>query len=163
MWTGFIPTDMVLFQHQYYQSTGSKRTGQKWATMFIGKMIRATHSLWLERSNMLHLQIENGIRGLNLISMQTAVEHQLQLGYGNLNADNHYLLDKDIESLMKEPADMIRGWLCKILIARGDLASARLESLSDRGSNSHFIPHLTAAKIVKYWDSRQLQLTTNST
>ena len=77
--------------------------------MLIGKMVRATHSLWLERNHMLHLQTENGIRGLSLISMQTAIEHQLHLGYDNLPADDHYLLDMDVDSLMKEPVDMIRG------------------------------------------------------
>ena len=55
-----------------------------------------------------------------------------------------YLLDTDQEELLKEPAEMIRGWLCEILIARGDLASARLESLKDRGEITYVIPILTA-------------------
>ena len=162
MWGGFIPTAMVAFQHEYYQTIGNNQTGQKWAITFIGKMIRATHSLWIERNHLLHLQTENGIRGLNLISMRTAIEQQLQLGYENLNANDHYLLDVELETLMKEPVDIIRGWLCDILIARGDLASARLESLRDRGNDSHCLPHLTEAEITRYLDWRNVQLTTQN-
>ena len=122
-------------------------------------MIRATHGLWLERNHMLHLQTENGIRGLNLIAIQTAIEQQIELGYDNLNADDHYLLDTNVETLMKEPIDMIRGWLCEILIARGDFASARLECLRDRGATSHTLPSLTATEVNKYLDWRNVQLT----
>ena len=47
---------------------------------------------------------------------------------------------------------MIRGWLCEILIARGDLASARLESLRDRGEITNVIPTLTATEQLAYLD-----------
>ena len=35
-----------------------------------------------------------------------------------------------------KPVEIIRGWLCEIMIARGDLSSVRLESLRDRGDNT---------------------------
>ena len=158
MWTGLIPTSMVTFQDQYYTNIGSKSTGQKWAVKFLGLVIRATHSLWLERNNILHLRTANGIRGLCMISMQTAVENQLDLGRENLDVEDHYLLDNDVETLMSEPAEMIRGWLCEILIARGDFASARLESLRDRGDISHVVPSLTETELRKYSDWRNVQL-----
>ena len=59
---------------------------------------------------------------------------------------------------MKEPVEMIRGWLCEILIARGDFASARLESLRDRNDISHIIPILTDREMEKYLDWRNVQL-----
>ena len=121
-------------------------------------MIRATHGLWMERNNILHLRTANGMKGLCIISMQTAVERQLDLGHGNLDEENYYLLENDVETIMKEPVEMIRGWLCKILIARGDFASARLESLRDRNDISHIIPILTDREMEKYLDWRNVQL-----
>ena len=78
-----------------------------------------------------------------MISTQTAVENQLALGHENQDVDDHYLLENYVESLMSEPAEIIRGWLCEILIARGDFASARLEFLCDRGDILHVVPPLT--------------------
>lgn len=74
MWQGFLLVGMVDFQQQYYSQQGSKRTGKQWRVIFVSKMIRATHGLWMERNNILHLQTANGVRGLCLISMRTAVE-----------------------------------------------------------------------------------------
>ena len=59
---------------------------------------------------------------------------------------------------MEEHVGMIRGWLCEIMIARGDLASAWLESLRDRGETTHFIPILTAAEKRSYLDWRKVCL-----
>ena len=53
---------------------------------------------------------------------------------------------------------MIRGWMREIMIARGDLASARLETLRDRGEITHVIPTLTAAKNRSYLDCRNVCL-----
>ena len=121
-------------------------------------MIRSTHGLWMERNNILHLQTAHGIKRLCLMSMQTAVECQLNIGHENFDEADHYLLENDVESLMKEPVDMIRGWLCEILIARGDFASARLESLRDRGDISHIVPKLSEREMAKYLDWRNVQL-----
>ena len=158
MWTGFLPVGMVQFQEEYYLQIGSRRSGRKWGTDFVGKMIRATHGLWIERNNILHLRTTNGIKGLCIMTMQTAVERQLALGHENLDEEDYYLLDNDVETLMQEPVDMIRGWLCEILIARGDFASARLESLRDRGDISHIVPSLTEQEIKKNLDWRNVQL-----
>ena len=149
---------MVDFQQQYYLQQGSRRTGKQWGVTFVSRMIRETHGLWMERNNILHLRTANGVRGLCLISMRTAVEQQLALGHDNLDEDDYYLLDFELESLLKEPETMIRGWLCEILIARGDFASARLECLRDRGDLSHVMPTLTDAEMRIYLDWRNVQL-----
>ena len=90
-------------------------------------MLRATHDLWLERNNLVHLRAANGIRGLNNIALQTAVTQQYNLGHEGLEEEDFYLLENDEKELMEEPVEMIRGCLCESMIARGDLASARLE------------------------------------
>ena len=121
-------------------------------------MLRATHGLWLDRNNTLHLRAANGIRGLNNIALQTAVIQQYNLGHEGLEEEYVYLLENDEEELMEEPVEMIRGWLCEFMIARGDLASVRLESLRDRGEIAHVIPTLTAAEKKSYLDWRKVCL-----
>ena len=69
-----------------------------------------------------------------------------------MEEEDFYLLDTDEEELIKEPAEMIRGGM----IARGDLASARLESLRDRGEITHVIPILTATEQRCYLDWRSV-------
>ena len=53
---------------------------------------------------------------------------------------------------------MIRGWLCEMLIAHGDFAVARLESLRDRGSITHIVPTLNETEMRKYLDWREVNL-----
>ena len=121
-------------------------------------MLQATHRLWMERNNILHLRTIAGIHGLQLIRLQTAVTEQYELGYENLEEEDHYLLEKNKEDLLKEPMDVVRGWLCEMLIARGEFASARLESLRDRGEISHTLPSLSATEMRKYHDWRNVCL-----
>ena len=158
MWMGMIPVGMIEHQTEHYQLIGSKKSGKKWGLDLVQKMIRATHGLWMERNNLLHLRAANGIRGLCNIALQTAVSQQYNLGHEGMEEEDFYLLETDEEELIKEPAEMIRGWLCEIMIARGDLASARLESLRDRGEITHVIPILTATEQRSYLDWRRVCL-----
>ena len=97
-----------------------------------------------------------------MVALETAVTKQFDLGYSNLDETDHFLLEKEKDHLMTEPVDTIRGWLCDILIARGDFASARLESLRDRGDISHIIPNLSAVEMRKYLDWRRVCLSQRS-
>ena len=162
MWLGFLPVGMIEYQANYYQQIGSKKSAKKWGLDFVQKMLRATHGLWMERNNMLHLRAANGIRGLNNIAIQTAVSYQYNLGHEGMEEEDFYLLETDEDALMEDPVEVIRGWLCDIMIARGDLASARLESLKDRGEITHVVPNLSAAEKRKYLDWRNLCLQRNN-
>ena len=119
---------------------------------FVWKMLRATHTLWMERNNILHLQTAQRIKSLEMVALETAVNQQFTLGYSDLEETDLYLLEKGKQSLMKEPVGMLWGWLCEILIAQGDFASTRLESSRDRGKISHVVPTLSATEIRKYLD-----------
>ena len=112
----------------------------------------------MERNNILHLRTSQGIKGLEMIALETAVTKQFDLGYSNLDETDHFLLKKEKYDHMTEPVDTIRGWLCDILIARGDFASAWIEYLRDRGDISHVIPTLSAAEMRKYLDWRHVCL-----
>ena len=158
MWTGLLPKQMIEIQQQHYNFIGSNKQAAKWSTVLVGKMLRATHNLWMERNNILHTRTIGGIHGLQMIVLDRAITAQYDLGYENLNHEDHYLLDKDKEVLLQQPAEVLRGWLCDILIARGNFDAARLESLRDRGETTFTLPSLSAVEMRKYNDWRQVCL-----
>ena len=158
MWTGLLPIQLIAVQQQHYTYLGIKRKACQWGAKFIGKMLRASHGLWMERNNILHLRTIGNIHGLQMIQLESAITTQYDLGYEDLNQEDYYLLDKDKEDLLQQPIDIVRGWLCSILIARGDFDAARLESLQDRGETTYKLPSLTAVEMRKYCDWRQVCL-----
>lgn len=159
MWTGLLPTNLLAVQQQYYDYIGRRKTTRRWGVDLIGKMLRATHRSWMERNNILHLRTASNIKGLEMICLETAISTQFNLEYDNLDDVDHYLLDKDQEDLMHKPIDVLRGWLCDILIARGDFTSTRLECLQDRGNLTHVAPTLAATEQRQYMDWRRVCLT----
>ena len=159
MWTGLLPALMVEVQQHHFTSIGSRKKALNWATSFVGKMLRATHRLWMERNQILHTRTIGGIHGLQMILLERAVTEQFELGYDELDPDDHYLLDRDKDDLLQQPSEILRGWLCEILIARGNYDAARLESLRDRGETTYSLPTLTAVQLRRYSDWRQVRLT----
>ena len=158
MWMGMLPKQMVEVQTQYYRLIGSRRSGVSWGRDFVGKMLRVTLHLWLERNSLLHLHSRQGINGLHLMELKGLVEAQYALGCDGMEAEDRYLLAMDKGRLLESPEDRIRGWLCNVLIARGEHAAARLECQTDRGNVSHVLPHLSAAQQAEYLDWRMVRI-----
>lgn len=158
MWLGFLPRGMVAFQQAYYQSLGLKKTGSKWASRLVGRMLRVTHSLWMERNNVVHLKTAHGLKGMHLMELQEEVEFELSRGVELMEVGDHHLMDVNLESLMADSLENLRGWLCSVKIARGDCAAAEAEGLRDRGLLSHAQPSLSAAQLRGYLNWKNIQL-----
>ena len=129
---GFIPLGMVEQQSYNYQMINNRRSGEKWGKAYVGKVMRATLQLWLYRNGMIHTTLENGIQCTYLIQLRGSIETQLKLDKGLMNSDDWYLLGINIHDLMTEAVDSICGWLCDMLIARGDIDTAKEEGTRDR-------------------------------
>ena len=63
-----------------------------------------------------------------------------------------------LDEILAGTAEDIRGWLCSILIARGDFESAKAEGKKYRGILSHTLPRLTANQQKAYLDWRKVRL-----
>lgn len=133
MCLGFLPIGMVEFQKSYYQQIGSSKSTKNWGLDIVQKMLRANDGLRMERKNLLNLRAANAVRGLNNISLQTAVSQQHNIGREDLEEEEFYLLENRKDELMEEHMEMIRAWRCEIMIARGNLDSSSLESIRYRG------------------------------
>ena len=134
------------------------RSGKRWASTLVGKMLRVSHKLWLERNNLLHLTDLNGVHGITLIELRKLVLEQYDLGLDELNEEDKYLLSMDKDKLLTSPEDRIRGWLCDVYIARGENDAARLEGELDRRIQGSVIPQLSAAQQEEYLDWRRVRL-----
>ena len=158
MWMGLLPLNLVHLQDQYYNMIRSRRNGAKWAVDFVGCMLRATHKLWLQRNNLLHARTEAGLKGYTLIDLTSLVQDQYTIGVKLMSVEDHYLMDVPISDLLNGSVENIRGWLCSVLIARGDLEAAQRESIDDRGVLSHQLPRLTAGQTQALLDWRRVCL-----
>ena len=80
MWLGLLPVRMFECQANYYLQIGSRKSAKN-GFRSCSKMLQATHGLWVERNNILHLRAAKYIRGLNNIALKTAVSQQYNLGH----------------------------------------------------------------------------------
>ena len=158
MWMGLMPGQMVDIQSQHYRLIGSRRSGLCWGRDLVGKMLRVTLQLWLERNSLLHLQNQQGINGLHLVELRGLVEIQYTLGSEGMEREDSYLLEMDKEQLLNSSEERIRGWLCSALIARGEYEAARMERGTDRGTRTHALPQLTAAQQEEYLYWRRVRI-----
>ena len=151
-WIGLLPTKLCELQDRFYANMGIRSSGNKWGTELINKVLRVTLNLWLERNEIVHAHTKEGIKGMELISLHSAVKEELEKGRGGLQPDDYYLLDKDVEKIKDESLESIRGWLCSIEIERGDFEGTQFESLKDRGIREHAQLKLSTREIHKFLD-----------
>ena len=156
MWSGFLPVGLIEYQHSHYQLLGKRNSGKEWGTKLVGKLLRATHHLWLHRNSILHAQTENELKCMDIMQLQTAVQGELDKGKTGLPAEDWDHLNVNIHDIMTEPVAYIRGWLCTIFIARGDIAAAKEENLRDRQNSSPFTTNITDKQRKEFMDWRNI-------
>ena len=121
-------------------------------------VLTATLQLWLQRNEIVYLHIEEGVKGMELAALYSAVEEELDRGLGGLQPEDYYLMETNIYRLRREPIESVRGWLCSIKTTHGDLEEARLEGLRDREIQLYAQPTLTAREMRQFLDWRNVRL-----
>ena len=159
MWMGLLPVHLTDLQDSHYKMIGSQRSGQRWGRDLVGKMVRATHHLWLTCNSILHATTTAGIKGHTYIELQDLVLQQLRCGVEHMSPEDHYLIEMPVDVIMAGNIESIRGWLCSVLIARGNVPAARDESTRDRDCLSYTLPRLTAQQQQAYLNWRNVHLT----
>ena len=158
MWRGFIPCGLTDIQQFHYKQIGSRRSGKRWGEQLIGHMLRATLNLWLHRNSMVHCKNEQEVDGMDMVQLQEAIETQLLIGDDNINASDKYLFATTVQDIMSKGIEEIRGWLCNVLVARGDWEGVLEESTKLRGEFTHKRPRLSAAQQRQYLHWRYVSL-----
>ena len=107
---------------------------------------------------MVHLKTAQGLTGMRLMELQQEIEFELSRGVELMEVDDHHLMEVQLDSLMADSLENLRGWLCSVKIARGDCAAAEAEGLRDRGLLSRAQPTLSAAQLRGYLNWKNIQL-----
>ena len=129
-----------------------------WASRLVGRILRVTHSLWLYRNSMVHLATEEGLRGMDLIALHSEVEKEYSRGVELMAQADHHLLETPLDTLLGDSLENLRGWLCHVKLARGDLEGAVEEGLDDRGLMRHSRPSLTSDQLRRYQNWKNMHL-----
>ena len=158
MWNGMMPEAMVDLQDNHLRLVGSSKTGENWAKQFVGKILRATHALWLHRNAMLHIRTDQGMPGMDMVQLQEAVEQQIGLGTGNMHQDDYHLLERDVDEVMEGTIEDIRGWLCDMYVARGQHQEAIDEGKLDRYATTVNMTNVTEEQRREFLDWRNIKL-----
>ena len=74
--------------------------------------------------------------------------------------EDHHLMDETLDSLVESSLEHLRGWLCRVKLARGDIEGAVDEGLNDRGLLRHSCPSLTPDQLRHYQNWKNIHLST---
>ena len=158
IWMGLLPTGLVDMQQQYYSLNGHKRTGKGWGKQLVGKLLRATHHLWLHRNSMLHMKAENGLSGLALADLHEAAQEEFRSGTTDMNSWDWYLMDTTLQDVLADTEEGIRSWLCEVHIARGKIDQAIEEQGKDRRIGGMASTRISATQRKQFLDWRKVKL-----
>ena len=95
---------------------------------------------------------------MRLMELQEEIKFELSRGVESMAFEDHHLMEVQLESLLADSLENLRGWLCSVKIARGDCAAAEAEGLRDQGLLSHAQPPLSAAQLRGYLNWKNIQL-----
>ena len=91
---GFLPKGLYKYQQDHYIHLGSRRKGKTWAKQLCEKLIQATHSLWLKRNLFEHKRTSHGLKEIEDVRLEQAVERQYAMGISGLQQSDHFLFQK---------------------------------------------------------------------
>ena len=68
---GFITSPLLLCQHEYYNSQGSRKSGNRWGILLTCKLWNIIFQIWMNRNHSLHdTSFVDQISGQNQLKMQ---------------------------------------------------------------------------------------------
>ena len=128
---GLLPRVCIEIQADF--CGGKPRKGLAWAKEAVRRLVNAAHGLWGRRNAVSRAEgpfvLPKGAgRGL-----ERKIREQFHLGYAGLDSQSHFLLEEDVEDILKSDAQVARGWLSSVLIARGLLEEADEEARRSYG------------------------------
>jgi len=84
MWMRLLPTTISQSQHQYHCSMGIHLSGKNRGMDVINNVLRATLQLWLQQNEIVHAQTKEGMKGMGLSQLFSAVDEELERDIGGL-------------------------------------------------------------------------------
>ena len=97
---------------------------------------------------------------MDLIALHSEVKREVNRGTALMAVEDHHLMDETLDSLVESSLEHLRGWLCRVKLACGDIEGAVDEGLNDRGLLRHSRPSLTSDQLRHYQNWKNIHLST---
>ena len=68
---------------------------------------------------MVHLQTKEGLKAMDMVAFHTEVENEVKKGIDLMVSEDYYLMDIELDKLLQEPLELLRGWLWSMKLAMG--------------------------------------------
>ena len=125
---GMISTQVVEAQYHAQTITGSRRSIKSWASGLVIKLLECTHGQWLYRNVVVHDAMSGTLATARKEEIQRAIEEQQSIGTQDLQEEDHYLLEVNLENLEVSSGERQEYWLVAIQAARRASEIARDDS-----------------------------------
>lgn len=133
---GMITSQLVDLQFHFQMISGSRRSIKSWATGLVIKLLEITHGQWLYRNVVVHDAIAGTLVTQRKEEIQREIENQQALGEQDLQEEDRYLLEVNLEDLERSSGERQEYWLLAIQAARKAGIIAREELRSEGESDS---------------------------
>jgi hypothetical protein len=121
---GMICTQVVEIQHTYKRLCGTNCTLKSWATGLVIELMEITHGQWLHCNVVVHDSVSGALATKRKEKIQQEIEKQQSLGPQDLQEEDQYLAEVNVEELEVLLGERQEYWLIAIQTARkaGQLA-----------------------------------------
>ena len=129
-----ITKEMLPIQADYVNLGECTLTLENWAQGLVVKLLEVTHGQWLYRN----VHVHDAVAGITVTTrkeeIQQYIEDQIELGEEGLDAQDHYLLEVNLEDLETSSGEEQHYWLLQIQAARRE---SQLRRTDTRDSQQH--------------------------
>ena len=115
---GMISKECRIIQQTFLTICGSKLSIACWGEGLVTKLLEITHGQWLYRNFHVHDSVSGAIASQRKEEIQHEIEKQQDLGEEGLTADDHYLMEVNLEDLETTSGERQEYWLLAIRAAR---------------------------------------------
>ena len=115
---GMVSKELVLLQSQFFALTDSPLATSPWARGLITGLLEIAHGQWIYRNYVVHNRLTGDIATKHKEQLLSEIEHQLDLGNGQLLEANKYLIEIRLEDLENTSGVEQEYWLLAIKCAR---------------------------------------------
>ena len=125
---GMISCEILPLQEEYVDAGGCTLSLAAWAQGLITKLLEATHGQWLYRNVVVHDSVAGLTATARKEEIQQFIEDQLERGGEDLDDDDKFLLDINLDDLETSSGEEQHYWLLQIEAARCASALRRGEA-----------------------------------
>jgi hypothetical protein len=127
---GFFHNSLILFQHEYYTTKKSRRTGIAWGKLMACKLWDLVYKLWTYRNSCLHdTSTADEMRGLD--ELEDAIVSEHRRGLRSLDKGKYgKFFRRNLDTLLKDTTQKKKAWFLLIRSARELVDDTPLDSFT---------------------------------